>query len=86
MQRLIACGVQDIPFNAEEANNFGFTAEDIGDYIFDVLLELEETYLFATHYYLKYLRGLDYDLHFHFVFSGFVFLVVRSIIHSYDQQ
>ena len=37
MQRLIACGVQDIPFNAEEANNFGFTAEDIGDYIFDVL-------------------------------------------------
>ena len=37
MQRLIACGVQDIPSNAEEANNFGFTAEDIGDYIFDVL-------------------------------------------------
>ena len=31
------CGVQDIPSNAEEANNFGFTAEDIGDYIFDVL-------------------------------------------------
>lgn len=34
---MIACGVQDIPLNAEEANSFGFTAEDIGDYIFDVL-------------------------------------------------
>ena len=37
MKRLISCGVQDLPSNAEEANAFGFTAEDIGDYIFDVL-------------------------------------------------
>jgi hypothetical protein len=37
IKRLISCGVQDLPSNAEEANAFGFTAEDIGDYIFDVL-------------------------------------------------
>ena len=37
VKRLISCGVQDLPSNAEEANSFGFTAEDIGDYIFDVL-------------------------------------------------
>lgn len=37
MKRLIACGVQDLPSNAKEANDFGFTAEDIGDYIYDVL-------------------------------------------------
>ena len=37
VRRLISCGVQDLPSNAEEANSFGFTADDIGDYIFDVL-------------------------------------------------
>jgi len=37
VKRLIACGVQDLPSNAKEANDFGFTAEDIGDYIFDIL-------------------------------------------------
>lgn len=37
VKRLIACGVQDLPSNAKEANDFGFTAEDIGDYIYDVL-------------------------------------------------
>ena len=36
-KRLIACGVQDIPENAEEADNFGFTAEDVGDYLHDTL-------------------------------------------------
>jgi len=37
VKRLIACGVQDLPSNDTEANDFGFTAEDIGDYIFDTL-------------------------------------------------
>ncbi len=37
LKRLLSCGVQDLPSNAEEANAFGFTAEDIGDYIFDIL-------------------------------------------------
>ena len=37
VKRLIACGVQDLPSNSTEASDFGFTAEDIGDYIFDTL-------------------------------------------------
>ena len=37
VKRLITCGVQDIPSNTEEANGFGFTVENIGDYIFDIL-------------------------------------------------
>ena len=37
MKRLIACGVQDLPSNDNETNDFGFTAEDLGDYIFDIL-------------------------------------------------
>ena len=34
---LLACGVQDIPTEDDEINEVGFTAEDIGDYLFDVL-------------------------------------------------
>ena len=45
VKRLIACGVQDIPSKAEEANDFGFTVEDIGDFIYD-----------ALHFY-----GLDFE-------------------------
>ena len=37
MQVLLACGVQDIPTEEDEINEIGFTAEDIGDYVFDVL-------------------------------------------------
>ena len=36
-ERLLACGVQGIPKTAADAEDFGFTAEDIGDYIYDVL-------------------------------------------------
>ena len=36
-KRLIACGVQDIPASAKEAENFGFAVEDIGDYLYDTL-------------------------------------------------
>jgi hypothetical protein len=35
--RLLSCGVQDLPTNSDEAKDFGFTAEDLGDYIYDVL-------------------------------------------------
>lgn len=38
VKRLLACGVQDLPENAEEAASFGFTAEDIGDYLSDILI------------------------------------------------
>ena len=37
MQVLLACGVQDIPTEEDEINEVGFTAENIGDYLFDVL-------------------------------------------------
>lgn len=37
VKRLIACGVQDLPESIEAASSFGFTADDIGDYLFDVL-------------------------------------------------
>ena len=37
VKRLIACGVQDLPETVEAAASFGFTADDIGDYLFDVL-------------------------------------------------
>ena len=40
VERLIACGVQDLPEDPKDAEDFGFTAEDIGDYFGDVL----ETY------------------------------------------
>jgi hypothetical protein len=36
-ERLLACGVQDLPENPVDAENFGFTAEDIGDYFADIL-------------------------------------------------
>ena len=37
MQVLLSCGVQHIPTDAAEINEIGFTAEDIGDYLYDVL-------------------------------------------------
>lgn len=37
MQVLLSCGVQDLPTDAAEINEIGFTAEDIGDYLYDVL-------------------------------------------------
>ena len=37
VKRLIACGVQDLPETNDAAASFGFTADDIGDYIFDAL-------------------------------------------------
>jgi hypothetical protein len=37
VKRLIACGVQDLPETEEAKKSFGFAAEDIGDYLFDVL-------------------------------------------------
>jgi len=37
IRRLIACGVQDLPETAEAAQSFGFAADDIGDYLYDVL-------------------------------------------------
>ena len=44
VRRLIACGVQELPDNPESAANFGFTAEDIGDYFFDVLALYDRDY------------------------------------------
>jgi len=41
---LIACGVQDLPNTDTEANNFGFTADDIGDYLYDVLQSYDRDY------------------------------------------
>ena len=37
VKRLIACGVQDLPDTKEAAASFGFSADDIGDYLHDVL-------------------------------------------------
>ena len=39
VKRLLSCGVQDLPNEeaGEDAEDFGFTADDIGDYLFDVL-------------------------------------------------
>ena len=39
IKRLLCCGVQDLPDEeaGEDAGDFGFTADDIGDYLFDVL-------------------------------------------------
>ena len=34
---LLSCGVQDLPDTVEVGNEFGFAAEDIGDYVRDVL-------------------------------------------------
>ena len=37
MQVLLSCGVQDLPTDADSISDIGFTAEDIGDYLYDVL-------------------------------------------------
>lgn len=37
VERLLSCGVQDIP-DDDDAEDFGFTAADIGDYFHDVLV------------------------------------------------
>jgi len=37
VKRLLSCGVQDLPETEEAKQTFGFAAEDIGDYLFDVL-------------------------------------------------
>jgi hypothetical protein len=37
LRGFIACGVQDLPETVEASASFGFTADDIGDYLFDVL-------------------------------------------------
>ncbi len=44
VRRLLACGVQDLPLDVAEAESFGFTAEDIGDYFSDVLRTYDKTY------------------------------------------
>ena len=44
VKRLIACGVQDLPEGEEAAKGFGFAAEDIGDYLFDVLAKYDRDY------------------------------------------
>lgn len=44
--RLLACGVQDLPDEdiGENANSFGFSAEDLGDYLFDVLASYDRSF------------------------------------------
>jgi hypothetical protein len=39
VKRLLSCGVQDLPDEelGEDAEDFGFSADDIGDYLFDVV-------------------------------------------------
>jgi hypothetical protein len=37
IERLLSCSVQDVPNDDDEAEQFGFTAEDIGDVFFDVM-------------------------------------------------
>ncbi len=46
MKRLLSCGVQALPDEelGETAEDFGLTAEDIGDYIFHVLSNYKKTY------------------------------------------
>ncbi len=46
MKRLLSCGVQALPDEelGETADDFGLTAEDIGDYIFYVLSNYKKTY------------------------------------------
>jgi hypothetical protein len=46
VKRLLCCGVQDLPDEAlgEDAEDFGFTAEDIGDYVLDVLQKYNKSY------------------------------------------
>ena len=42
IKRLIGFAVPELPETAEEAEEFGFTAEDIGDVINDVLLRVNK--------------------------------------------
>ena len=42
--KLLSCGVQDLPSDTTEAEGFGFTAEDIGDYLFDILQGYNRTF------------------------------------------
>jgi hypothetical protein len=46
VKRLLSCGVQSLPDEAagETAEDFGFTAEDIGDYLYDVLEDYGRNY------------------------------------------
>jgi hypothetical protein len=44
IKRLISCGVQDLPEGEAAAATFGFAAEDIGDYVFDVLAKYERDF------------------------------------------
>jgi hypothetical protein len=44
VHRLLSCGVQDLPATNEDVESFGFAAEDIGDYLFDVLANYNRTY------------------------------------------
>ena len=44
VKRLIACGVQDLPETVEAAASFGFTADDIGDDLFDVLASYDRDF------------------------------------------
>lgn len=46
VNRLLSCGVQDLPDGVvvENADYFGFGADDIGDYIFDVLAQYDRCF------------------------------------------
>ena len=44
LKRLISCGVQDLPEGEAAAASFGFAAEDIGDYVFDVLAKYDRDF------------------------------------------
>ena len=43
-ERLLACGVQDLPEGEKDANEFGFTKADIGDYFLDDLQKFDRHY------------------------------------------
>ena len=42
--KLLSCSVQDLLSDTFEAEGFGFTAEDIGEYLFDVLQGYNRTF------------------------------------------
>jgi hypothetical protein len=47
IERLLACGVQDLPddeIDGHRAEDVGFSAEDFGDYLFDVLAKFGKTF------------------------------------------
>ena len=45
-KRLLACGVQDLPDGTiiTDASNFGFSADDTGDYLLDVLSKYDHSF------------------------------------------